>query len=328
MNVLALPALRLTALRDVQEKRLTALIASDSAWSALRGTLQLPLLTQAHPIENSREFFEYLAAKFPTDAEIIYAVGADETVLNAAKYVAQRVKRPLVIVPEALSSAECLTPYIHLNTERLVTGAASEVILDVALLNQNLPIGAIVDVLSIITALMDWNYAHQHNRTAPEAPYRPWVASLMAGFAAQALKIAEGIGKGEPEATNHLLELLCLTVQMDNLLGHQCGSHGTEHLFALALAQQPEGAAISYADRVACGILIASALHKKDVAPLRKALESAGLHPTAVPSPLARAALNALPDLAKKHQAPYSIAHDLQPNSEALETALQRAGLS
>ncbi|MFN7210010.1 MAG: hypothetical protein ACK4P1_06410 [Aggregatilineales bacterium] len=328
MNVLPLPALRFAALSSLQEERPVALITSAEAWASLRSSLTLPLLVQAMPVENSRAFFEYLAQNLPSAAEAIYLVGSDPIALNAAKYVAQQAKKPLIIVPNTLTDSEWLTPHIDLNGERILTGAAAEVILDVALLSQRTPIAAIVDVLSIITALMDWGYAHQHNRTTPQTRFLPWAASVAANIASQALKIAAGVGKGEPEALTNLVDLLCLSVQLDNLLGHQCASRGTEHLFAQAAAQQPEGAAFSYADRVACGILLTSALHKKDTAPLRTALESAGLRPTALPAALARATLNALPAFAAAHRAPFGIAQELQPNSEAIETALQRAGLS
>lgn len=328
MNVLPLPALRFTALSDVQEERPVALITASETWATLRTSLTLPLLVQATPAENSRDFFEYLAQNLPDMVGAIYMVGADPTMLNAAKFVAHQRKKPLIVVPNALNDSECLTPYVHLNGERLTTGAPTEVILDLALISQQLPVAAIADVLSIITALMDWGYAQQHNRTTPETRFLPWAASVAANIASQALKIASGVGKGETEALTNLIDLLCLTVQLDNLLGHQCASRGTEHLFAQAVAQQPESATFSYADRVACGILLTSALHKKDTAPLRAALESAGLRPTALPRNLAHATLNALPAFAAAHNAPFGIAHTLQPDSEAIQSALERAGLS
>jgi glycerol dehydrogenase-like iron-containing ADH family enzyme len=325
MNVLPLPALRFTALSSLQEDRPTALITSEAAWAALRNSLTLPLLVQAMPVESSREFFEYLAASLPTDAAVIYMVGDDKTALNAAKYVAYQTKKPLVVVPSALSDTECLVPHIQLNGQRVPTAPAAEVIFDIELLSRRLPAAAVVDVLSIITALMDWNYAHQHNRTTPQTRYLPWAASVAANIASQALKIVSSVGKGEPEALINLINLMCLSVQLDNLLGHQCASRGTEHLFAQAAAEQPEGAAVSYADRVASGILITAALHKKDTAPLRKALEDSGLRPNALPSAVARAALQALPAFAAAHNAPFCIAHELRSESEAIEAALKQA---
>lgn len=292
----------------------------------MRNSLTLPLLVQAMPVENNRDFFDYLAANLPTDVVVIYMVGNDATALNAAKYVAHQTKKPLVVVPSALSDADCLTAHVQLDGRRVIAAAATEVVLDVTLLSQQLPVAAVVEVFSIITALMDWGYAHQHERTTPQTRFLPWAASVAANIASQALKIAGGVGKGEPEALTNLIDLLCLTVQLDNLLGHQRASHGTEHLFAQAAAQQSEGAAVSYADRVASGILITAALHKKDTAPLRKALEEVGLRPNALPSAAARAALSALPALAAAQDAPFSIAHDLQP--EMIEAALQRAGLA
>lgn len=327
MNVLPLPALRFAALSGVHEDRPAALLASATDWATLRGNLSLPLLVQAAPIENTRAFFDYLAQSLPSAVAVIYTVGNNPTALNAAKYVASQSKKPLVIVPHTLTTADLFTPHISLDGQKVVTGAAAEIILDMPLISQTLPAAASADVFSIITALMDWGYAAQKNQTQLETRFLPWAASVAANIASQALKIAAGVGKGETEALTNLVDLLCLTVQLDNLLGHQRASRGTEHLFAEAAAAQPEGAAIPYAERVAAGILLTSALHKKDAAPLRAALESAGLRPNAVPPEVARATLNALPAYAAEHSAPFGIANDLQPNSEEIEGALQRAGL-
>ena len=190
MNVLPLPALRFAALSSMREERPVALITSAQTWATLRSSLTLPLLVQAMPVENTQDFFGYLAQNLPTAVEAIYMVGSDPIALNAAKYVAHQTKRPLIVVPSALNDSEWLTPHISLNGEHIATGAATEVILDMALLSQQLPVAAIADVLSIITALMDWSHAHQHNRTTPETRFLPWAASVAANIASQALKIA------------------------------------------------------------------------------------------------------------------------------------------
>jgi hypothetical protein len=78
----------------------------------------------------------------------------------------------------------------------------------------------IVELLSIVTGLLDWRYAAERNRTTPETRFTPWAAGLAAGIAQQAFKIARGVGEGRVDALRTLLDLMCTEVALTNQLGH------------------------------------------------------------------------------------------------------------
>ncbi len=332
-RVWPLPRLTFRELNSVQESRLTALITQPDAWGSVRARLNLPLVVQAEPTRDDADFFEYLADNLPTAAQVIYAVG-DGLPIDAAKMVAQRSHKPLVIVPTALSSD---LPFSASSSARAYdrwheheTGPAEEVILDLEFLRTappHLRTAGIADVLSVVTALMDWGYAAQKGKTTPETQMVGWAVPVAAGIAAQAVKNAQAIAKADAESLRMLVDLLCLTLQLDSQLGHRRASRGTEHLFADALRERGVSASVSHAEMVAPGILVTSALYGKDSSGLRTALEGAGVRLSQIPVELVKATLNALPEFAQKVNAPYSIVNELAPNAPELAAALSKSTL-
>ena len=62
------------------------------------------------------------------------------------------------------------------------------------------------------------------------------LAGLSATYtAAQAIKSAVALSKGDPDALHTLIDLICMTVQLDSQLGHRRASQGVEHFFADAV---------------------------------------------------------------------------------------------
>ncbi len=330
MNVWPLPRLSFRELSSIQESRPAALITQASEWANIGKLFQLPLLIQAEPNRDENDFFEYLASNLPAQVQVIYAVG-DGYVIDAAKIVANRNKKPLVIIPPALSSDDPFTPTANAHNngkaQIIETGPAEEVVID---LNQikNAPAeqraAGIVDVLSIVTGLLDWAYAAQKNKLTSGTKLSSWAVGLAAALASQALKGAPAIGKGDPDALHTLVDLICLTVQLDNQLGHRRASQGVEHIFADAIKADPS---VSHAERLAPGILIASALHNKDTASMRAAMQAAGVRVDRIPHADIRATVNSLPDYARSSQAPYTILNDLSSNGDELAQALTKSTL-
>jgi len=331
MNIWPLPAIKLDSLSAVSETRPVALITTSDAWANVRRRLTLPLLIQAEPTQNSAELFNALAEHLPSAVEVIYAVGDHPTPLNAAKFVASQAKKPLVVVPTALSDLEILTAEATVGGQSVSTGPATTVILDLEWIGQAPPTSraaAIADIIGIITALRDWGYAAQHNKLTPATKFNAWAASVAANAAQQGVKIAPALGRGDPDALRALIDLMCITAQIDNLLGHRRATRGAEYQFAEAVALQPGAATIPHAERLAAGILVASALLKLDVAPMRAALEGAGLRVTSIRADAARATLNALPDYVFRQAAPYGVLNDLKPNSDEIAMAIANSTLA
>ncbi len=330
MDVWSLPRLSFRELKSVQESRPTALITQPSAWANVSKSVQLPLIIQAEPNRNDKDFFEYLASNLPSPVQVVYAVG-DSPTIDAAKIVAQRSNKPLVIIPTAISSdapfTATSTVYDNGQPTEIATGPADEVVIDLNLIKDapaNERAAGIVDVLSIVTGMLDWTYATQKNQIASDAKVVPWATSIAASLAAQAIKSASAMGRGEPDALHTLVDLIAATVQLDNQLGHRRASQGVEHIFASAIkADHPA----SHAERVGPGILLASALHGKDSVALRAALTVAGVRLDQLKHEDIRAIFNTLPDYARQHNAPYTILNDLQPNSDELAQAMTKSTL-
>jgi glycerol-1-phosphate dehydrogenase [NAD(P)+] len=331
MDVWPLPRISFRELSSIKESRPAALIAQSAAWAVVNKSVELPLIIQAEPNRNDKDFCEYLAANLPSPVQVIYVVG-DGLAVDAAKIVARRNQKPLVIIPTAISSDKIFSPSSMVTEnsmpKEVVVGPADEVVIDINVVRQAPPnqrASGIVDVLSIVTALRDWSYADQKKQTTPDTAMAPWATSIGAGLAAQAIKSAAAIGKGDQEALRMLVDLLAMTVQLDNLLGHQRLSHGIEHLFAEVVKADNS---VSHAERVGPGILIASALYGKDAASMRAPLEAAGVRLDALKPDDIQAALKALPDYARQQKAPYCILNELQPNSPEITQALSKSTLA
>jgi glycerol dehydrogenase-like iron-containing ADH family enzyme len=329
-----LPRIAFRELRNVSEARPTALITQPAAWAEVRKTLNLPLVVQAEPTQNTREYADYLAGTLPSAAQVVYVVG-DGLPLDIGKMIARKAEKPLVYVPTALSSDQFLTGQATLaanaadggKPEAALGAVPDEVVIDLALIQAapaHTRAAAIVDVLSIVTALLDWNYAAQKSKTTPETAYMTWATGIAAGLAGQATKITPNLGRGEADALRTLVGLLTLAMQVDNLLGHRRASHGVEHLFADAAATI---ANIPHAEKVGPGILFALALHKRDAAGLRAALEAAGVRLNQLKPYEIRDTVDKLPDYAAAQDAPYTILNELKAGSPELRQALERSTL-
>lgn len=329
MNIWPLPRITFRELSTVREARPTALITDPAAWATIKRVIELPLAIQCEPPNNERAYLESLGADLPSDIGVVYAVGNGH-VIDAAKIVASAGKKPLVIIPTAFCDDCPLTSTASVRekdiSKDVETGPAEEVIVDwdtVTDAPSYIRGAGIVDILSIVPALLDWRYASQKNMTTPETRLSAWGMGVAAALASQAIKNASAVGQGSAEALRGLLDLLCMAVQLDNQLGHRRASHGTEHIFADHVKAD---ASVSHAERVAAGILYAAALHGQDVTPLRDALEKAGGRLNVLKAEDIRSAAKTLPDYARSHNLPYTILND-QTSTDAVNNALNKSTL-
>lgn len=329
-----LPQLEIRPLNAVEEKRPTALLTGRRAWEIAGRSLRLPLVIQAEPIKAEQAYFDSLASSLPPQVEVIYGVGGGLTA-DCAKYIGWKKGLPVVVVPTALSADGFFTALAAVRKDETVryitTGPAEQILIDwdvITTAPQNLRGAAIVELLTIVTGLLDWRYAADRNKTTVETRYLPWAAGLMAGIAQQAFKIAGGVGAGNIEALRNLLDLICMEVQLTNQLGHNRPQEGSEQFFAYAVEQRAgRGRPVPYADLVGPGILISAALHGQDIAPIRATLTSAGIRLGQIRPDDLVATVRALPEYVRKHELPYTILNDLDMNSERVADLLATTGL-
>jgi glycerol-1-phosphate dehydrogenase [NAD(P)+] len=329
-----LPQIEIRELNSVVEDRPVALLTGGPAWSVASASLNLPLVIQAEPHRADHDFLKMLSEGLPEEVGVIYGVGGG-LASDAAKYVGWVNHKPVVIVPTALSVDGFFTAMVAVREDGTVhyvtTGPAEKVIIDWEIIRNAPPYlrgTGIVELLSIVTGLLDWRYAAEHNQNTPETRFQPWAAGLAAGIAQQAFKIASGVGMGRVDALTNLLDLMCMEVQLTNQLGHNRPQEGSEQYFAYAIERRiARGYGIPYADLVGPGILIAAALHGQDIHPIRDTIQSAGIRIEQVTPEDVRETLYQLPDYVRDHNLPYSILNDFDPTPERVSELLLTTGL-
>ncbi|MDQ7033434.1 MAG: iron-containing alcohol dehydrogenase [Anaerolineae bacterium] len=236
-----LPRIELRELSTVKESRPAAVLTGNRAWDAVGSLLDLPIVIQAEPHSAHHDFLEELVSSLPETVQVVYGIGGG-LVCDVAKYVAWKKGLPSVIIPTALSVDGFFTALVAVRKEGSVyyetTGPAEKVIIDLEVVGSAPPHirgTGIVEILSMTTGLLDWQYAAKLKKNTYQERFQPWAASIAAGIAQQAYKIAKGVGEGRPDALRNLLDLICVEVQLTNQLGHNRPQEGAEQYFAYAI---------------------------------------------------------------------------------------------
>jgi glycerol-1-phosphate dehydrogenase [NAD(P)+] len=329
-----LPQIEIDDLINVKETRPTALVTGERSWEAVNTLLEFPIVVQAEPQRADKDYLDMLASSLPPQVEVIYGVGGG-LVSDVAKYLGWAKSIPVIIVPTALSQDGFLTALVAERVggtvEYITTGPASKLIIDWEVIRNAPPHlrgAGITELLTIVTGLLDWRYAAEHNKTTPETRFQPWSAGIMAGIAQQAFKISAGVGRGNVESLRNLLDLLCLEVQLTNQLGHNRPQEGSEQFFAYAIEKRASrGRPLPYADRVGPGILIAAALHGQDIGPIRETLQASGIRLGQLRTDDIMDTIRNLPDYVREHDLPYTILNDVDLSSDRVSELLATTGL-
>lgn len=330
-----LPRIEIRSLSEIKEPRPTALLTGRTAWGRVSSYLELPLVVQAEPTNARRGYMDKLADGLPEQAEVVYGVGGG-LVADVAKYIGWRRGLPVVLVPTVLSVDGFFTALVAVREEGTVgyehTGPVGRVVIDwdvVSTAPAHFRGTGIAEILSMVTGLMDWRYAAERNMNTELERFQPWAASLAAGIAQQAFKIAAGVGEGRVDSLRNLLDLICVEVQLTNQLGHNRPQEGSEQYFAYAIeprvARNDRG--VPYADLIGPGIMLATALHGQDVSPIRRTLMSAGIRLGQLRTTDIIDTLQMLPDYVRRHDLPYSVLHNTEISRERAEELVAQTGL-
>jgi glycerol dehydrogenase-like iron-containing ADH family enzyme len=337
MSVWPLPRITVRELHSIEETRPVALLTSDDVWAVLSPQLHLPILIQAEPPSYHGALFDSLARNLPSRVGVIYAVGNGPQTA-AAKIVAARHDIPLVIVPTKLDSIAMLTPSalveetVGNRTRRTYeeTGPATEIIVDWDILRaapDHLRAGGVVDILSIVTALLDWRYSAKQNKNPRAERFVPWAAGVAADLVKEAIKNAEAFGQGAQDALETLLDLMMVAVQTANQLGHTRAIEGSEHYLANMLAATTRSP-LPQAELVGPCILFASTLHGQTPAALEDTLQKANIRLDQINVTDFNIMVDRIADYLPLFDLPYSILNEIEPGSPRVDQALNAAGLA
>lgn len=330
-----LPRIETRSLADLTEERPVALITGNNSWEAVKSLIRLPIVCQAEPKDATQEYLDELAASLPSEVEAVYGVGGG-LVSDVAKYIGWKNNLPVIVAPTALSVDGFFTALVAVrrgdSVEYVTTGPAERLIIDWDVI-QKAPrryrAAAILELLTMVSGLLDWQLAASRNKNSERTRYQPWAAGVAAAITQQAFRISEGVGQGTVESLHSLLDLVAMEVQLTNQLGHNRPQEGSEQYFAYAIeAKLPPDKQVSYAAMVGPGILIATALHDKYAESIRQTLLNVGVQLNELPRELMIETLMELPDYVKKHNLPYSILHETTIDRARAEELLSKTGLA
>ncbi len=323
MRIWNLPVVDFIPFDELEEERPVALVTTSAAWDTVKDDLKhLDIVWRADVTEPIVQQWANLTMDLQKtalgDREMtIYAVGG-ELPVESAKYIAHHTNLELICLPTWLSADSFLTSTSSARAQGSVTPLETKpperLIIDVDVLAVSpaeLRAAGICDLLSIATALWDWELAAEEGKNPEGMELVPWAADAAQAILDGALECAEAAGAGEADGLKQLLDCMALSVQLCNQIGHTRPIEGSEHFFAYAIENYLRKK-LPHAHLVATGILLMAEFQEQDPYHLEQALKVCHIPLDTIPDDAVGLALHGLPEYVGKHAFPYSIAHDLK----------------
>ena len=336
-----LPSIVRCGFADISESRDAIILTTEPAWAVVDGIAINP--KQLIHIEgNTKAYMTSLAET--CEGEVVYGIGGG-LAIDTAKYVAGTNGLPLVALPTILSTDAFLTDATGVREDGCVRYLPSKVpdtvIVDMDILC-NAPAAmrasGAADVLSIATAMWDWQEAEKMGENPSEQQITPQIVDIGATLLQTLLDNAREIGRGTPTGLKLLLDLLCMEVQLCHLCGHSRVEEGSEHYFVYAIENHltsaeetrtenahGDGGNVLHGELVGLGILLMAALQSQPWTQYRHALECLHINyqPSVVSTKAIAETLINLSDYVAHHQLPYTIATTLRITPDIAERTIQ-----
>ena len=326
-----LPSIVTRAFADIKERREVVVLTTQPAWKAVEGIDINPhqlLYVEGNTTAAMATFAE------DCEGEVVYGIGGG-LAIDTAKYVASANELPLIAIPTILSTDAFLTDATGVRengcVQYLRTKTPDSVIVDMDMLC-NAPaamrVSGAADVLSIATALWDWQEAEKMGENPSDQQITPQAVAIGETLLQTLLKNAREIGSGTPEGLKLLLDLLCMEVQLCNLCGHSRVEEGSEHYFTYALEKHLTSASSGnflHGELVGLGILLMAALQSQPWMQYRHALECLQINyrPSAVAREAIADTLINLSEYVAQHELPYTVATTLRITPDIAERTIQ-----
>lgn len=336
-----LPSIVKCALTDINEIRDAIVLTTEPAWAVVGGIAINP--KQLIYVEgNTKGYMTALAEA--CEGEVVYGIGGG-LAIDTAKYVAATNGLPLVALPTILSTDAFLTDATGVRENGCVRYLSSKapdtVIVDMDILC-NAPAAmrasGAADVLSIATAMWDWQEAEKMGENPLEQQLTPQIIDIGSALLQTLLDNAREIGRGTPTGLKLLLDLLCMEVQLCHLCGHSRVEEGSEHYFVYAIENRltstketgtenvhGKGSAVLHGELVGLGILLMSVLQSQPWTQYRHALECLQINyrPSVVSADAIAETLIHLSDYVAHHQLPFTIATTLRITPDIAQRTIQ-----
>ena len=315
-----LPSIVKCAFADISESRDAIILTTEPAWAVVGGIAISP--KQLIYVEGNTKA-DMTALAEACEGEVVYGIGGG-LAIDTAKYVAATNGLPLVALPTILSTDAFLTDATGVREKGCVRYLASKapdtVVIDMDILCKApaaMRASGAADVLSIATAMWDWQEAEKMGENPPEHRITPQIIDIGSTLLQTLLDNAREIGRGTPTGLKLLLDLLCMEVQLCHLCGHSRVEEGSEHYFVYAIENRltpaketgtgsahGNGSVVLHGELVGLGILLMSVLQSQPWTQYRHALECLQINyrPSVVSTDAIAETLINLSDYVAKHQ--------------------------
>ncbi len=198
---------------------------------------------------------------------------------DLAKYIAWKKSIPLILVPTIVSVDAPFTPSIAVRENNVVRYIGNvvpdKIIIDYNLVKSapdNLNRAGVADILSIHTALCDWEYARKYNNER----YDEHIAQEAERCLYDVDRNAEEIYKVSPKGIDTIVDLYCKEVELCNTFGNARPEEGSEHIVAYHVEYLTKRQFL-HGDLVGLGIFCMSRLQENKVEWITKLLERCGV---------------------------------------------------
>ena len=336
-----LPSIVRCPIASVREHREAIVLTTDPAWKAVS---DIDINTQYPRYVEGNTQADMAALADACTGEVVYGIGGG-LAIDTAKYVAAAKGIPLVVLPTILSTDAFLTDATGVRENGCVrylpSKAPDTVIIDMDVLCNAPPAmraSGAADVLSIATALWDWQEAEKMGANPSNQQLTPQATGIANTLLQTLLDNAREIGRGTPTGLKLLLDLLCMEVQLCYQCGHSRVEEGSEHYFVYAIENHltpPEeggpdnetinGEPLLHGELVGLGILLMAVLQSQPWTQYRHALECLQINyfPSAIARDAIAETLINLSDYVAQHQLPYTVATSLRITPDIAERTIQ-----
>ena len=292
-------------------------------WEVARPMIPWPPRHVHHVASMDRQVVERAEADLPQAGTVVGLGGG--MALDMAKYVAWRRGLEPVLVPSIASVDACVTNTVAVRDEgkvRYVGFVVPQAVLADFDLMQSAPPhlnrAGIGDILSIHTALWDWQAAAERALIAHNADVARQTAALVDQLESRAEEVRAVTG----DALRWLIEAYAAENALCLQVGHARPEEGSEHFFAYNVEHRT-GRGYVHGELVGLGILLMARLQGNEPARVEDILEATGVRFQPRDLDLSQAeveeTLFTLPAYVESEGLPHSVINERPPDTAAVD---------